>query len=946
MALEIQDSDDDFAVTSPTRPGKEEQPSPGGAISKTPSRTKSTDETTSTDRLIREIQNAQQELVGASPARPTHTLTDSTSSPLRASKRRKTTGSSQAGTPESKLGRRKTVKTYGSSSKRTRGLLNPGSSLFDDLKTDDQKSPDATITTAEEMEPVQKSSDKTWSLPASLRQAFQEHEPVSMFPDPSSTVPDNTMTQQRLIEQALSNSRLPLPAQPTEEAAASTTSSFPWSTYLEQSPESKAQTPLKITQISQMLIPDEPSPAAVDPKPLASNTPLQLGSSHTPPGYPENPVRMSVTPTSVTNKPSSSKLRRTKTMGAKSVTSRTPGDLDDELALDKPKSTAKRRKSHAVETLSRTMDEAVPTKPSIDGYVAAAPQSTAKRRQSHVMGTSSSSHPAPEKETSKSMANTFDHVAPEPVQSTHADIVARDISGTALVPSEPDDYALAFNVAAMLSQMQPMPSPQTASPAVVELSTPVVQKKQKGKDSDKGLNRNALPLDSDDLAIGLPKEQYKPRPSRSRSARIVEDTSIDYSKRPETLATAKLKRRKTTNEISQGSPQAIIDADKMAQIGSMGFTPRQTKAALEESAGNIERAVENLLTQTSVGKENSPSKKPNKSRSKSTKQAKAAKLLEVTNLPSELLTVQVTQGSGDKTFYPTADESEVRKSEMPVVHGEEKSLEDTVGLDSAPLPATKSTVGEVVMHETSKQTSSTQKHKGDNVADSDEEDEIIAEPEPSRPAPKSASKRKAMDSEREDEIVAEARHEPPRSVPRTVFKRKVVDSDVEGDYIAEPGLSKEAPKPVAKRTKSLPIKKPKTNDDEGNLEIAAPTQAAKKGRGRPKKVVEIAGVDVETAETPVAEPEKETATLPKSPEPKTRPVNAEEREEQLQTPGSTPKSAAILPSTPEQHSGSSQSRGGVKVGVQHSPLSKSKVPLRVGLSRKKRIAPLLKIIKK
>lgn len=186
---------------------------------------------------MRLIQHAQQELVGSSPTRPTHALADPTSSPLRASKRRKTTNSSQAGTPEPKLGRRKTVKTYGSSSNRTRGLLNPGSSLFDDLKADEQKTPDATITQLEEIEPVHKSPENTWSLPASLRQDFQEHEPVSMFPDPSSTVPDNTMTQQRLVEQALSNSMLPPPAQPTEEAAASTTSSFPWSTYLEQSPE-------------------------------------------------------------------------------------------------------------------------------------------------------------------------------------------------------------------------------------------------------------------------------------------------------------------------------------------------------------------------------------------------------------------------------------------------------------------------------------------------------------------------------------------------------------------------------------------------------------------------------------------------------------------------------------------------------------------------------------
>ncbi|KAE9971466.1 hypothetical protein BLS_004426 [Venturia inaequalis] len=940
MALEIQDSDDDFAVTSPTRPDEEDQLSSIKALSKTPSRTKSTNETTSTDRLMREIQHAQQELVGSSPARPTHTLTDPMSSPLRVSKRRKTTNSSQAGTPESKLGRTKTMKTYGSSSKRTRGLLNPGSSLFDDLKVDEQKSPHATITQSEEIETVQKSPEKTWSLPASLRQDFQEHEPVSMFPDPSSTVPDNTMTQQRLLEQALSNSMLPPPPQPNEEAAASTTSSFPWSTYLEQSPENKTQTPPKITQISQMLMPDEPSPAAVDPKQLTRNTTLQLGSSDTPPGSPVNPVRMSRTPTSVTKKSSSSKLRRTKTMGAKLATDRTAGTLDDELAMDKPKSTAKRRKSHAAEKSFHSITEAMPSEPAVNEHAPAAPKSTAKRRKSHAVN--NSSHPTTEKDPSKSTADTPALVAPEPMQSTHADAVTRDTSGHA--PSEPVDRALAFNVAALLSQMQPMPSPQTDAAAVAELSTTVVQKKQKSKDKDEASNKGASSLNPDELAIGLPKEQYKPRPSRSRSARIVEDTSIDYSKRPETLTTSKLKRRKTTNEISSGSPKATIDADKMAQIGSMGFTPRQTKAALEESNGNIERAVEHLLAQPSGDKENSPSKKPSKTRSKSTKQAKATKHPEVTNTASELLTVQVTQGSGDKTFYPTVDESEPK---ITVAQEKEKDLEDEIRLDSAPQSAIKLAVEEVVMQKTSKHTSSTRKRQREKIADSDDEDEIVAEPGLSKPAPKSASKRKIVDSDGEDEIIAEPEPQLPKSVPRSTTKRKILVSDGEDGFIAEPESPEVITKPQAKRTKSLPTKKSKINDDKENMDIAAPTQAVKKGRGRPKKIVETA-VDVEAADPSVTEPIKiaDKVTPLKSPEAEIVPSNPEEPKDQIQTPGSTTKSAAIPPSTPEQQSGSSQKSAATKAAVQHSPLNKSKVPLRVGLSRKKRIAPLLKIIKK
>ena len=59
-------------------------------------------------------------------------------------------------------------------------------------------------------------------------------------------------------------------------------------------------------------------------------------------------------------------------------------------------------------------------------------------------------------------------------------------------------------------------------------------------------------LGSDDMGIGLPKEQYQPRPSRSRSSRANKNLVIpeNFSKRPETLirakAKAKNKRRKTT----------------------------------------------------------------------------------------------------------------------------------------------------------------------------------------------------------------------------------------------------------------------------------------------------------------------------------------------------------------------------------------------------------------
>ena len=72
-------------------------------------------------------------------------------------------------------------------------------------------------------------------------------------------------------------------------------------------------------------------------------------------------------------------------------------------------------------------------------------------------------------------------------------------------------------------------------------------KPSKEKDRDR---KHVDELGSDDTGIGLPKEHYQPRPSKSRSGRgddgiIVPD---DYSKRPEAVAKKKrkLSRRKTT----------------------------------------------------------------------------------------------------------------------------------------------------------------------------------------------------------------------------------------------------------------------------------------------------------------------------------------------------------------------------------------------------------------
>ena len=87
----------------------------------------------------------------------------------------------------------------------------------------------------------------------------------------------------------------------------------------------------------------------------------------------------------------------------------------------------------------------------------------------------------------------------------------------------------------------------------------------------------------DDAAVGLPAEQYQPRPSRSRANRTVDDLimNIDYSRRPEAIA-KKAKRRKTTG--------FIVDKEEVAEESIRDFRPR-SKVEEETRDGAVKEHV-------------------------------------------------------------------------------------------------------------------------------------------------------------------------------------------------------------------------------------------------------------------------------------------------------------------------------------------------------------------
>ncbi|KAF3053209.1 chitin deacetylase [Didymella keratinophila] len=103
------------------------------------------------------------------------------------------------------------------------------------------------------------------------------------------------------------------------------------------------------------------------------------------------------------------------------------------------------------------------------------------------------------------------------------------------------------------------------------------------------------PISDDDLAdLGLPKEQYKPRPSRSRSLKTGTQESIDYSVRPE--KTTKANRRRKSTPASTDVANPLSTPDRIQQICDMGFTPSTSAKALKQNNGDVTQSVDWLIT--------------------------------------------------------------------------------------------------------------------------------------------------------------------------------------------------------------------------------------------------------------------------------------------------------------------------------------------------------------
>lgn len=416
-----------------------------------------------------------------------------------------------------------------------------------------------------------------------------------------------------------------------------------------------------------------------------------------------------------------------------------------------------------------------------------------------------------------------------------------------------DDDIAAHKSTLLLNDVR-LDAPEQLSNACSK-SPPGVQrgpkKLQRAQDGD-----GSPPMSSaDDLAtMDLPAENYKPRPSRSRSTKCTVEQPIDWSARPEKMK--KASKRCRTEASTEGGIEPTTP-QKIQQICDMGFTPSSTSQALKRHDGQVTHTIEWLIV----------------------------------------------NGIGEDEL--ASQRSSQRK-------GRSKNLRQKISLNDA----------DVIPDNTSRDRSEEQRRAAELLLESIEAGMAVKAPEYTdfaatevRPATESPSKTAAETSPRVQVVINKK-----SSVTRTI-------PEASGD--------------IAHNTSSRRRKTTLDQPDAGSvplpesITVLKPTSEKKRGRGRPKKE----NVNSEA-------PAEATLTPP------VQAIEAEDHSEKLATPEpdpSTQQIAAPTASLPRTKTASPKAKSGSpKIGneaVSQSP-NRGKVPYRVGLSKRVRVASLLRSVRK
>jgi hypothetical protein len=415
-------------------------------------------------------------------------------------------------------------------------------------------------------------------------------------------------------------------------------------------------------------------------------------------------------------------------------------------------------------------------------------------------------------------------------------------------------------------------------------------------DSSKSKQKSSSVQNSDDYfeAIGFPKEQYKPRPSRSRSLRIDLEEPSDFSVRPEKTAKKVTKRRKTTGETSDAN--VSLTPVKIQQICDMGFSPSTTQKALEKNNGDISETID-WLVRNAMSDEQDELAPARASKSKS-KRRNASRFEDAT-----------------RNTQSTRSAAQPEKVEnLPFNESPENPEPGRIRLTSkSPIKETDSL-----------------EHKSPKV-------QVVI------PGSKDITSPTKTRETQADKLAAIELSAPASS---KTLKRKKTTHDQPG--LASASIIEVIPEPLATHTEIM---------------TEAPKKK-KRGRGRPRKETAVPlPAETPSVENSVQEPKPVDdleATILRETQSKVQRLSVDtslsnntddqEHARPLLSPITSPPActtlterALVLVSAESVGIAEKQTQ---KVNASRSPTSKGKVLYRVGLSRRARIAPLLKVVKK
>lgn len=391
--------------------------------------------------------------------------------------------------------------------------------------------------------------------------------------------------------------------------------------------------------------------------------------------------------------------------------------------------------------------------------------------------------------------------------------------------------------------------------------------------------------------LRLSKEQYKARPSRSRSLKGSSETPIDYSVVPEKAGRKRTRRSKRADgardERMASTPQ------KVQQICDMGFTPSTTYRALEKNSGDVSQTVDWLVTNATIDDEDELAP-PRASKAK-TKTPKSS----------------IGEAVSTRPVEPSKDNSPLQKRREHVSLN--ASIDHKEHITSAILEESTNAAKSLC------QATETSEHQSPTV-------QVVI--------PKLNRMNEAPESED----------------PAT------------GSRLSQPlTMLDGAPSKRAKRRKTT-HDQPEPLLEEQKEAISEPQKEKKRRRGRPRKepvappVARRISEESEDNDTLEAEAQQ-SGSWPALQETQPRATLNNEVSEPMDTidqaqttsqsvtgkPGSTPPPKGVTAAIEPKNTPEKQTKPANPV---HSPLSKGKVSYRVGLSKRARIAPLLRMVKK